>query len=64
MNSLPESVKHAGDAVAGAITTAAFFGWISNATAVLALIYLLIRVCETKTVRALASWLRAKLSRV
>lgn len=48
---IPDSLKHVVDAVCGAITVSVIMGWIANATAVLSLLWILIRLKETKTMQ-------------
>ena len=50
---IPENVKHGLDAVFGSITVGALMGWIAHATAVLSLIWVIIRIYETRTVQKL-----------
>ena len=65
---MDEQTKTALDYVAGGVTAATFFGWLPNIVAVLTLVYMLIRIFETQTVRRLiravcarcASWWEAK----
>ena len=65
---MTESDKTALDWLAGGVTAATFFGWLPNIVAVLTLVYMLIRIFETQTVRRLiravcarcASWWEAK----
>ena len=65
---MTESDKTALDWIAGGVTAATFFGWLPNIVAVLTLVYMLIRIFETQTVRRLiravcarcATWWEAK----
>lgn len=57
---MDEQTKTALDYVAGGVTAATFFGWLPNIVALLTLVYMVIRLFETQTVRRL---LRACCSR-
>ena len=50
---MTESDKTALDWIAGGVTAATVFGWLPNIVAVLTLVYMLIRIFETQTVRRL-----------
>jgi len=54
---VPENVKHVVDGIAAYITISAVMGWIANATAVLSLVWVIIRLYETNTVQG---WLGKK----
>tara|TARA_R110002012_G_C11581326_1_gene605408 strand:- start:926 stop:1132 length:207 start_codon:yes stop_codon:yes gene_type:complete len=49
MDNISEGLKTATDAGAGAITIGAILHWIPEATAILSLIWVVIRIYETKT---------------
>jgi hypothetical protein len=49
MDSISDSLKNVGDAGAGAITIGAIINWIPEVTAILSLIWVIIRIYETKT---------------
>lgn len=55
-----DTEKYVVDAVAAAGTTAAFFGWITNITAVFTLVWVVIRLWETKTVQSICEKIRGK----
>lgn len=48
-----EAMKHVGDVLATTGAAATFFGWLPNITALFALVYLLIRIYETKTIQSI-----------
>tara|TARA_R100000781_G_scaffold76059_1_gene47279 strand:+ start:190 stop:396 length:207 start_codon:yes stop_codon:yes gene_type:complete len=49
MDNISEGLKTATDAGAGAITIGAILHWIPEATAILSLIWVVIRIYETET---------------
>jgi hypothetical protein len=53
MDNISEGLKTAVDTGAGAITIGAIFNWIPEATAILSLIWVVIRIYETKTFQKL-----------
>lgn len=55
-----EQIKHIGDAVAGAGTTAALMGWVPELTAVATLLWVLLRLYETKAVQDLIAYMKAR----
>ena len=65
---MTESDKTALDWIAGGVTAATVFGWLPSIVAVLTLVYMVIRIFETQTVRRLiravcarcAAWWEAK----
>lgn len=48
-----EETKQVIDVGAGGVTLGAYFSWIPEATAVASLVWVLLRIYETKTVRGL-----------
>lgn len=57
---IPEHDKYAIDAIAAGLTGGAIMDWLPELTALVTLIWVLIRVWETKTVRCLFRKLRSK----
>lgn len=55
-----EGVKHACDTTAIGAAVATFFKLLPDITALFALIYLLIRIYETKTAQKLLRWMGRK----
>lgn len=53
MDNISEGIKTTADAGAGAITIGAILHWIPEATAILSLIWVVIRIYETKTFQKL-----------
>ncbi len=57
MTGVPEQVKQAADVVAVGTVGATLLGWLPAAAAALTIIWTLIRIYETKTVKAaIARW--------
>jgi hypothetical protein len=48
---MTEETKQVADVAAGGVTVSAFMAWIPEATALLSLIWVCIRIYETNTVR-------------
>lgn len=53
MDNISDSLKTMGDAGAGAITIGAIVNWIPEVTAILSLIWVVIRIYETQTFQKL-----------
>lgn len=50
---MQEETKQVVDVTAGGVTLGAYFSWLPEATAVASLIWVLLRIYETKTVQKL-----------
>lgn len=56
-----EQIKHAGDALAVGTTVGAVIGWLPAIAALATIIWTLIRIYETKTMRRFVEWFNKKL---
>ena len=50
---MTEETKQVADVAAGGVTVSAFMAWIPEATALLSLVWVCIRIYETNTVRTI-----------
>jgi len=50
---MTEETKQGIDVLAGGVTLSAFFSWIPEATAVASLVWVLLRIWETETVKGI-----------
>lgn len=56
-----EQIKHAGDVLAVGTTVGAVIGWLPAIAALATIIWTLIRIYETKTMRRFVEWFNKKL---
>jgi hypothetical protein len=55
--------NHVGDGTAIAVSIAAVFRWLPEATALLSFVWIAIRVAETRTARTFWAWAKSRLFR-
>jgi len=58
-----EQIKHVGDALAVGTTIGAIIGWLPAIAALATIIWTVIRIYETATVKRFIEWLNEKLRR-